>query len=159
MKHICKGINAETFLRVYKTYILPIIEYSNMCWTPTVTQANDIEKIQKRITKFICNNMGKYNLKYNERLDVLNLKTLDFRRKLKILKIVQNIKCKNVNIPIDWISKLTFHSTKRNDIFIKANQRRICLEDKNLFNNSIKLFNHLPINVRNECNFKKFVQL
>ncbi len=68
LKHICHNVNGNIFLKLYKSYILPIVEYSNLCYTPTLTQSTKLEKIQKRITKFICFKLGKHNLKYDERL-------------------------------------------------------------------------------------------
>jgi hypothetical protein len=51
---------------------------------PNKKQSDRIEKIQKRIIKFIYNKLGKYNLKYkyNERLELLKLKSLKHRSKL-----------------------------------------------------------------------------
>jgi hypothetical protein len=57
LKTICPRIDAQTFLHLNKTYILPILEYSNLCFTPNKTQIHKIEKVQKKITKFICDKM------------------------------------------------------------------------------------------------------
>ena len=45
LKNICKTINGKVFLKLYKTYVLPKIEYSNKCWVPTKSQAISIEKV------------------------------------------------------------------------------------------------------------------
>ena len=117
MKHICNQVDGQTFLRIYKTYILPIIEYSNLCWTPTQTQSDNIEKIKKRITKYICYKLSKSGLHYEQRLNLLNLKTLKSRRDMKILKIVHKIRSHSFEIPINWFSYLNFYTTNRNAIF------------------------------------------
>ena len=57
LKTICKRVNGMTFLRLYKTFILPLIEFSNNCWIPAKTQINKLEKIQKKITKYILKDL------------------------------------------------------------------------------------------------------
>jgi len=60
-------------LKLFQTYILPILEYSNLCLTYNSTQSDRLEKIQKRITKFICFRLNKYYLNYDQRLEFLNM--------------------------------------------------------------------------------------
>ena len=38
LKIICKIVSGLTFLRLYKTYVLPIVEFSNNCFVPNITQ-------------------------------------------------------------------------------------------------------------------------
>jgi len=63
LKFICHNLNGYVFLKLYKTFILPIIESSNLCFTPNKTQNDRIEKIQKRLNQYICNKLVKYNFK------------------------------------------------------------------------------------------------
>ena len=49
LKIICKRVSGLTFLRLYKTYVLPIIEFSNNCFVPNITQLKTFEKIQRRV--------------------------------------------------------------------------------------------------------------
>ena len=93
LKHICSRVDGITFLKLYKTYILPVLEYSNLCLVYNLTQNSVLEKVQKRITKYICNKLGIYDMKYCERLKYLNIQTLENRRKYQILKLVFAIKC------------------------------------------------------------------
>lgn len=54
LKKICPKINPYILLKLYKIYILPIIEYCNVCLILNVSQNQKIESIQKKITKQIC---------------------------------------------------------------------------------------------------------
>ncbi len=58
--------------------------------------------------------MNKFNLKYKERLDLLNLKTLECRRKVLVMKIV--FKCINRfrDIPNNWLTKYVISENDRN---------------------------------------------
>ena len=63
---------------LFKALIRPILEYGNAVWSPFIKEDIDnIEKVQRHFTKRID---GLYNLNYNERLKVLNLPSLEFRR-------------------------------------------------------------------------------
>ena len=80
IKRLCIYANHEVLLRLYKTYILPIIEYCNICLIPNYTQNMKLEKIQKKITKTICYLKTNKYVKYDERLRLLNLDSLQTRR-------------------------------------------------------------------------------
>ena len=120
LKQVCKRVNGLTFLQLYKTYILCIIEYSNSCWVPNKSQSDQIERIQRRITDFICGKLGKYDLTYQERLEFLDLKTIKNRREKCALSLVQKIKCNQKYFPNEWADYFVFTDT-RNGIFFKTN--------------------------------------
>jgi hypothetical protein len=80
LKTICPKVDAKTFLDLYKAYLLPILEYSNLCFSPNKTQIIKIEKVQKKVTKYICNKMKRFDLTYEQRLKYLELKSLENRR-------------------------------------------------------------------------------
>ena len=45
LKKFCNKANGQTFVKLYKTYIQPLIETFNLCWTPTETQSLRLEKV------------------------------------------------------------------------------------------------------------------
>ena len=55
LRYLCKRCDGKTFLKLFQAYIWPILEYSNLCLVYNDSQNIFLEKIQKRITKFICN--------------------------------------------------------------------------------------------------------
>ncbi len=50
LKYMCKRTNAHIFLRLYKTYIVPILEFFNIGWSPNISQTKRIESVQRRVT-------------------------------------------------------------------------------------------------------------
>lgn len=157
LRIICKRVNGFVFLRLYMNYILPIIEYSNLSLVLIDTQSDKIEKIQRKISKYICNKLGFFDLSYDQRLDKLNIFSLKKRREIQILKTVFKMRFKLFQMKNKWRDELFFYETTRNGIFCK--RLKICkeIEKKNFFFNCIKLFNNLPQNIRNITNYKNFV--
>jgi len=74
--HICRNC----FIILYKSLVTcrSHLEYANSVWYPKrKTDVDKLERIQKRATKLIP---GLSNKSYIERLNVLNLPTLKYRR-------------------------------------------------------------------------------
>ena len=157
LKILCKKVDGFTFLRLYKTYILPLVEYSYNCWTPTKTQMNLIEKIQKKVTKYVMRKLGKSDLTYDKRLEYLGIQSLETRRKISALKILYKVRHFPQKMPINWSQNFDFYQTSRNGLFIRTNFRRIDRTDKNFFNYCINLFNNLPIFKRNQIDCNSFL--
>ena len=71
-------LNKDVFLKLYKSFVRPHLEYANIIWCPFLKrQSVQIEKVQRRATKLLneCKNMT-----YYERLRYLNLHSLKGRR-------------------------------------------------------------------------------
>ena len=67
-----------TFCLLYKALVRPHVEYAHSVWYPyKKCDITDIEKVQKRATKLI---ISLKNCSYKERLKILNLLTLKYRR-------------------------------------------------------------------------------
>ncbi len=147
----CKNHDSDTFLSLYKTFILPKLKYSNLIFTLNNSNVEKIEKVQTNITKFISYKMGKNDSNYIERLKNLKLLLLSVRRDLKILKLINSV-ITNINIPQNWLNLFTFKRSQRNGNFLYALKTRINLCDRNVFSYAIKLYNSLPLNLRNNDN-------
>ena len=102
LKKLCKYADSFVFLRLYKTYLLPLLEYANLCWVPNNNQCYEIESVQRQVTKFICNKKGFYDMSYEQRLESLNLDSIQMRRETNILitvfKCIHNYK----EVPNIW---------------------------------------------------------
>lgn len=73
-----KFLNEENTKLLYVSLIRPLLEYGNVIWSPKMMKhVLDIERIQRRATKFIPNLKDK---PYEERLKALKLPTLAYRR-------------------------------------------------------------------------------
>ena len=130
LKRFCNKANGSVFLKLYLTYILLNIEYCNSIWKINENQIKRIKSVQRKCSKFICNKLYKYNYNYEQRCSELNLKTLDSRRKIKILcKIFSFIKNPHI-IPNDMTNCFEVYSNC-NGLHIKTPQTRIKFCDKN----------------------------
>ena len=71
-------VSRKSFRKLYKTLIRPHLEYGNIVWNPRFRKDIEaIERAQKRATKLVHNVR---NLSYTERLKILKIPTLSYRR-------------------------------------------------------------------------------
>ena len=92
-------IDNDIFLRLYKTFIRPILEYCQAAWSPYLQKDIDrLENVQKRATKMV---RSLSNLSYEDRLKELKLFKLEDRRKRGDMILVYKIMNGLVNIPKD----------------------------------------------------------
>ena len=79
LKHTFKFIDKHSFKYLYKSLIRPYLEYASVAWSARFKYSQDmIERVQRRATKIVPELK---HLSYPERLKVLDLPTLAFRRK------------------------------------------------------------------------------
>ena len=66
------------FLPLYKSLVRPVLEYGNLVWGPNYkTDIHKLEKIQRKATRMV---ESIRHLDYEERLKVLKLPSLFYRR-------------------------------------------------------------------------------
>lgn len=157
LKRLSKFANSTVLLRLYKTYVLPLLEYANICWVPNSTQVDKIESVQRHITKYICFKNGKLNMSYLQRLEHLNLESLQLRREIKGLIIVFKCIHNFTDVPDLWKDNFIVKNT-RNGIKLELRKTRLKFCDKNYFIYFIRIFNLLPIYIRNESKLSCFIQ-
>merc|ERR1711867_316048 len=83
----------EIMIPLYKALIRPILEYANPVWAPYKRKFIDcLESVQRNFTKQV---FGLRNLSYKQRLTLLKLPSLEFRRirgdMIEVYKISHNI--------------------------------------------------------------------
>ena len=78
IKRSFRYMGKETFVKLYKSLIRPILEYACTVWSPfLIKDKRSLENIQRRATKLIP---GLKDLPYPDRLKSLGLPTLEYRR-------------------------------------------------------------------------------
>ena len=78
----------------YKTYIRPLLEANTQLWSPYLLQDIDmVERVQRVFTRYLP---GMNRLSYPERLEQLNLQSLEYRRiffdLLLLFKIIHGVR-------------------------------------------------------------------
>ena len=84
------GFNPTELGIIYKGYVRPLIEYSDVVWGSSLTcdQGTTLEKVQKRACKII---FGKNYNSYTDAMETCELDTLSDRRKIHSRKFVQSL--------------------------------------------------------------------
>lgn len=152
-----KTRNREFLLNMYKTFVRSQVETGTVVWSPY--KKKDIaliEKIQRRYTKHIP---GLYNETYESRLDILNLETLEKRRKINDLLFLHKTMHNKSGIKFEqffeWVRNARFTRTnlKRN-IAIKRSKSKI---RENFFCLRVaKYWNQLDNTTQRLSNFNQF---
>ena len=139
----------DVLLRLYKTIILPKLDYCSQLWSPSkIKQIREIEQVQRNFTKYI--NGCTQDDDYWDRLKKLNLYSVERRRErytcIYVWKILQGI------VPNPGIN---FEYNERRGWMVKIKgQKKKNAKIANLYENSFvirggRLFNSLPKEIRN----------
>ena len=80
-------------MNLYKSIVRPHLEYATSIWTPVYKKRYDSNKnVQRRATRLV---RSLKNKAYSERLKILGLPTLEYRREradmIQVFKIMNNI--------------------------------------------------------------------
>ena len=109
IKHYFKYLDADMLKLLYKSLIRPHLEYCSPVWSPiTKTEIRRIEGVQRRATKLVPELT---NLPYSDRLHILQLPTLEYRRTRQDLIFIFNYIHQNILLDPHTYCKLC-----RNDI-------------------------------------------
>ena len=109
MRRLHKVLPRQTMIQIYKTYLMPILEYAATVWG--FTSARNINRIQRIINlsaRIISNNYDFVNCRGEEILKELNLSTFEERR--DFLLAVTMYKCHQGIAPNNLMDKLNLQS-------------------------------------------------
>lgn len=146
----------ETILLLYKTYVRPHLEYACSLWSPhLVKHISAIESVQRSVTAKIS---GLENLNYWERLQKLNLFSLQRRRErydiIHLWKIHKGIIQNDLNINFYDTPRYGWRCRRNN---IQSRQRQLSTIRYNAFSSrAAALFNNVPKMVKNTDSLSVF---
>ena len=138
------------------------MEYNTPVWSPYLAKdISRIESIQRLFTRRACLRCGVYFRSYEDRLEKLNLDSLEKRRQLTDLYLMYKILNNLCSIPFN-----TYFSLINSPYILRRNSLQICYKyntkHKNLqwsnifFNRIVKVWNGLPDSVVTAPNLGTF---
>ena len=139
-------LDETTVPRLFTTMVRPHLEYGNLIWHPRFRRDKvEIEKIQRRATKLIPNMK---QLPYEDRLKVLGLPSLEYRRRrcdmLLVFKIMNGIDRVESSIFFDMN---TDSSTRGHDQKITKKHARLGIRQAVFSQRVVNDWNMLPVEV------------
>ncbi len=152
--------NPKFLLNLFKTYILPKLEYGSEIWSPHMKKdIIKLERVQRRFTKRLLNCL---NLSYEDRLQKLDIKSLQERRIKKDLTYIFKMLHGKIDVNFDDFFQFSQNSATRGHSY-KLFKQPFRLDCRKYFfsNRSITLWNSLPeyvVNCYNLSNFNSALQ-
>ena len=153
-----KAPEPSFYVNLYKTHIRPIIEYNSSIWNPSlIKETQNIEKTQRKFTKYLCK---KTNIKFShyfERLAKLNLESLEEGRLKLDLIILYKILNNLIEIDFKDHFQLNLSSRQHN---LRGHNRKLFIPKyqgtsirQNFFiHRVLPLWNNLPQHIVNSEN-------
>ena len=139
-------LDNTTFKLLYTALVRPHLEYANQVWPPHLVKHIDaIENVQRRATKQLP---GMSDLSYEERLRVLKLPTLAYRRirgdMIEMYKILTEKYDPEVT---NFIQMNTTSSTRGHNLKIYKIRPRLNVRKYSFVHRSVDIWNSLPESV------------
>ena len=153
--HLAFSCNDADFqVEIFKTYIRPLLEYNTPIWSPyLLSDIDNVERVQRVFTKRIP---GLWNTPYLERLQILNLKSLESRRIVNDLILLY----KMVNHLIDLNNSdfFTFNQSTTRGHSAKINHEYSRLDIRKYFftNRTVTIWNALPQSIIDSSSLQMF---
>ena len=149
--------DATTLNLLYKALVRPHLEYGNVIWHPLFKrQSIALENVQRRFTKSIS---SLKDLSYEDRLTLLNLPSLKYRRLrgdlIQCFKIVKEIDL----LDTTHVLQRNYNFTRGHDFKLKVEKSSRCIRSNSFFVRVINIWNNLPQHVIEASNINKFKEL
>lgn len=150
-----KYLDYKSFCLLYKALVRPHLEYASSVWSPYLKKDIDaIENVQRRATKMLHKLKDK---SYEERLEILKLPTLRFRRlrgdMIETYKILNKIYDGRVT---SGLFKLCKNTTRGHSLKLAKERSRLDIRKHYFTNRVVEVWNSLPESVVTAPNVKTF---
>ena len=139
--------NIWILIKAYTTYVRPILEYASSVWNPHLDMnIDDIESVQRYFTKRACYRCRIPFKTYSERLEKLNMQTLEYRRLMT--DIIMTFKITHNLLDVDstdfFTPQITPYNTRSHRYQLKI-PLKSTFSEKSFFANRITTtWNKLP---------------
>ena len=151
-------LEKENFVMLYKSLVRPHLEYANQVWAPYRKKHIDmIENVQKRATRLVP---GLKDLPYQERLKILKLPSLAYRRirgdMIETFKILNNKYDYNPEELFTKRINITSGNTRGHEQMLFKKRARLDLKKNSFSFRVVDLWNSLPPSVIDSKTVKTF---
>ena len=135
----CKDIDFQ--LCIYSTYIRPLLEHNTQIWSPyQLGDIDTIERVQKLFTRKLP---GLRNYPYMERLQILQMKTLEERRIMNDVILLYKIIYKMIDMDAEKFFTFNRNPTRGHSLKINTQHSRLNCRKFFFFNRTIPIWNAL----------------
>jgi len=165
MRRLSKILQKETMVQIYKTYMMPILEYAATVWGYTSEQnINKVQRIINMCARIVHQN---YDFINSRGADILKeLKWNTFKERRDFLLSVLMYKCHQGDAPATLTDKLTLQNmitdraTRYSDVSTYHIPRTRTRKAEAAFRNQGPLvWNKIPLNIREASSLKTFKRL
>ena len=165
--HSFSSNNVWILLKPYTTYVRPILEYNSVIWSPYLKKdIIKIESVQKQFTRMICKRCNLRFSSYSNRLYMLNLKSLEYRRFEFDMVFLYKMYYNMIDLDFNdyFIKNDNCYNLRRHTHHIRPKTRPHTVPYDNFFiHRAYKIWNNLPESIINatsitqfKCKLKKF---
>ena len=148
-----------TQTKCYKALVRPVLEYASVVWDPNQTYlVNQIEAVQKRTARRICNDFSPYT-SASSLVQKLGLEPLGTRRKKN--KMTTMFKIMNNTIDVSLPNSITraTRNTRGHSRKLIVPKSRIDAHINSFFPSTVRLWNGLPADMVDASTLSEFVRL
>ena len=138
-----KNITKRCFLILYKSFVRSHLEYGSCLWNPyKIGLIKSIESVQRHATRIVC---GTNKMSYIERLKLLKLPTLKYRRyrgdMIEVFKIINGLYDESV---IPHLSRNSNSRARGNSCKLQVFYSRLDICKYSFCNRVVSVWNSLP---------------
>jgi hypothetical protein len=147
-----------TFTKLYKTYVRPHLEFCTPAWSPwTQTDIKTLEKVQEKFVNMIS---GLNGTTYDQKLEELQLDSLERRRHLADMVMVHKIMHGESELEsAHWFDKFTGDRLTRaasDPLNVKSRGGRLDIRTGFFSNRVARSWNEIPEEIKNVRTSKRF---
>jgi len=142
-----KGAGPDTYTRMYKSYILPVLEFANIIWNSGTVNEGKVENFQAGCLKTIAKIKG-IEIEYAERCKIFGIKSIRERKEEKLTMIGKNITQNSPLISAHWKNQCTVRRCPRKGNTLYYPVSRTKKADQYALRQVCRTFNGQDIEIR-----------